>query len=327
MKLQQLRYLVEIAQLQSISAAAESLCTSQSGISKQIMLLEQELKVTLFVRKGRYLTGLTPAGKEIHHLAEQVLSHIKDIKLVAQQLNNEPGSLTIATTHTQARYVLPYVVERFLKEFPDTGLHIHQGTPEQVSEMLARGDVDVAIATEALVENPSLVAMPCYQWNRCIIVKRDHPLTKISALSLAEIARYPIITYVSGFTGRHKVDEAFSLQGLSPDIVLAAVDADVIKTYVRLGLGIGIIANMALSVEQDKDLVAMDCAQLFGSSVSQIAIKKDTYIRKSIYRFVEMFAPHLTENIVKLAAVSPDAKSRQELFVDFSIPVYRLPEQ
>ena len=326
MKLQQLRYFVEIAKQQNISKAAEILCTSQSGISKQIMLLEQELKATLFVRKGRKISALTPTGKQVFGLAEQVLGKVKDIKQVAGQLNNEQGSLTIATTHTQARYVLPFVVDRFLKKYPATNLNIHQGTPEQVAKMLEQDEVDIAIATEALADNPGLISLPCYQWNRCIIVKHEHPLAQQQKLSLEKISEYPIITYVSGFTGRHKVDEAFSMKQLNPNIVLTAVDADVIKTYVRLGLGIGIIASMAFNPEQDKDLALFDAEQLFGRSISQIAIKKDAYIRTPIYRFITMFAPHLTEQVVRKALECKDLKSRRHIFADFSIPVYKLEE-
>ena len=322
MKLLQLRYLVEIAKHRSITGAAAALCTSQSGISKQIMLLEQELQVSLFVRKGRNLSGLTPAGEQVLALSEQILAKVKAIKQIAEQLNNEPGTLVIATTHTQARYVLPYVVDRFLQKYPATALHIHQGTPIQVARMLEEGEADLAIATESLADNTALVAMPCYQWNRCIIIRHDHPLAPRQPLTLEQIAHYAIITYDSGFTGRHRVDEAFAKAGLTPNIVLTAVDSDVIKTYVRLGLGVGIVASMALSTEQDRDLLALDAGHLFGRSTSQIAVKKDAYLPKTIYRFIELLAPHLTERIIKEAAECQDLKNRKQMLSKLPIPMY-----
>ena len=324
MKLLQLRYLVEIAKVGSISAAAERLCTSQSGVSKQIISLEQELGIALFNRKGRNLAGLTSGGLEILKLAEQVVGKAKDIRSVADELNNLPGALSIATTHTQARYILPYVVEKYLRVYPETALHIQQGTPEQVAAMLAQGEVDIAIATESLADHSQLVAMPCYRWNRCVIVNLDHPLVSDGRLTLDGLAKYPIITYVTGFTGRRKFDEAFAERDLRPDIVLAAVDADVIKTYVRLGLGIGIIAEMAYHPEQDKDLVALNAAELFGSSISQLAVRRDAFIRKTISRFVQMFAPHLTEELIREASECADAKARDILFERCAIPSYTL---
>ncbi|MGR9116541.1 MAG: CysB family HTH-type transcriptional regulator [Gammaproteobacteria bacterium] len=322
MKLLQLRYLVEIAKHQSISKAAAALCTSQSGISKQIILLEQELRITLFVRKGRNLSGLTPAGKRVLEQAKQIMARVKAIKQITEQLNNESATLTIATTHTQARYVLPFAVDRFMQKYPTTVLHIHQGTPVQVAKMLEEGEVDLAIATESLADNTELVALPCYQWNRSIIVKQEHSLAQQNPLTLEQIVHFPIITYDSGFTGRHRVDEAFAKEGLSPNIVLTAVDSDVIKTYVRLGLGVGIIASMAFSPEQDKDLLALDGGHLFGRSTSQIAIKKDAYLPQTIYRFIELIAPHLTELVIKQAAECHDLKTRKQMLSNLPIPMF-----
>lgn len=322
MKLLQLRYLVEIAKRRSITGAATALCTSQSGISKQLMLLEQELRITLFARRGRNLSGLTPAGKQVLELAEQVLNHVNAIKQVAERFNHEPGSLAIAATHTQARYVLPYVVDRFLQKYPATVLHIHQGTPVQVAKMLEDGEVDLAIATESLADNAKLIALPCYQWNRCIIVKPQHPLTRQKLLTLDRIAEYPLITYDNGFTGRQKVDEAFAGAGLTPNIVLTAVDSDVIKTYVKLGLGIGIIASMAFSEEQDSDLRGLEGGHLFGRSISQIAVKKDAFLPNTIYRFIELIAPHLTEPVIRRAAACRDVKARKQMLSILPIPNY-----
>jgi LysR family transcriptional regulator, cys regulon transcriptional activator len=322
MKLQQLRYLVEIDKhQQNISKAATVLCTSQSGISKQIKLLEDELQLSLFNRNGKNLTGMTPDGEHILLLAKEVLDKVNDIKQVAAELRHQQGMLTIAATHTQARYVLPFAIEKFLKRYPNISLHIHQGTPEQVAKQVEQGEADIGIATEALSDCQPLIAMPCYQWNRCVIVKAGHPLAT-QAVTLENVAQYPIITYVLGITGRQKIDDAFAARQLTPNIVLTAVDADVIKTYVRLGLGVGIIANMALSPEQDRDLVVLDAKNLFGLSTSLIAFRKDRYLRSYIYRFIELFAPHLTEAVITQVKESGDNKARKKLLSGFAIPRY-----
>lgn len=324
MKLHQLRYLVEIvAQNQNISRAAESLCTSQSGISKQIKLLEEELHLSLFQRRGKNLIGLTAAGQEIHQAAMRLLKNAENIMQIAREHNGHSGALVVATTHTQARYVLPYVVERFIRQYPEVHLHLQQGNPNQIARFLIDGKADIAIATEALEQCEELITMPCYRWSRSIIVRQDHPLCRLQGMTLQEIAKYPIVTYALGFTGRYKVDEAFAAQGLRPNIVLTAVDADVIKTYVRLGLGVGIIANMALNAGADGDLQAMPAKHLFGVSTTHIAFKKDLYIRKSLFRFIEMFAPHLTERVIEQAiACNGDAGSRKKLFQGITLPVY-----
>lgn len=323
MKLQQLRYLLEIEKQQlNISNAAIALCTSQSGISKQIKCLEEELQLSLFVRNGRKLTAITPAGKRVLVLAKDVLNKIKDIEQTAEEFSTKQKSIAIATTHTQARYVLPYIVEQFLSLHADINLSIHQGTPVQVADLLEQGKVDIAIATEVLASREALVALPCYQWSRSVITKKDHPLAKKTDLTLADIVDYPIVTYVQGFTGRYKQDEVFKKQQMQPNIVLAAVDADVIKTYVRLGLGIGIIADMAINSELDKDLVVLSVAHLFGHSCSQVAIKSKGYIKPYIYPFIELFAPHLTQNIIMQAIECHDLKARRQLFSELEIPWY-----
>ena len=325
MKFQQLRYLVEIEkQGINISSAASVLCTSQSGISKQISLLENELGVALFERNGRKLTSITPAGKKVLNLAKEVLSKVDDIKLTAEEYTDKQKSITIATTHTQARYVLPVIVERFLSLHQEINLNLQQGTPEQVAELLEQGDVDIAIATEVLAGREALVALPCYQWSRSVIVKTDHALAQKRMLELTDIVEYPVITYVQGFTGRYKQDEIFNKYQLKPNIVLTAVDADVIKTYVRLGLGIGIIADMAFNAEQDSDLIALNVEHLFGISTSQIAVKKNRYIKPYVYPFIEMFAPHLTQSLIREAIACVDIEARQELFATVSIPMYSL---
>jgi len=322
-KFQQLRYLIEIEkQGINISSAASALCTSQSGISKQISLLEDELGVALFERNGRKLTMITPVGQKVLKLAKEVLTTVDEIKLTAEEYTDKQKSIAIATTHTQARYVLPVIVERFLSLHQDINLNLQQGTPEQVAELLEQGDVDIAIATEVLASRETLVALPCYQWSRSVIVKKDHPLAQKSMLELTDIVEYPIITYVQGFTGRYKQDEIFQKYHLQPNIVLTAVDADVIKTYVRLGLGIGIIADMAFNAEQDNDLIALNVEHLFGISTSQIAVKKNRYIKPYVYPFIEMFAPHLTQSLIREAIACADIEARQELFATVSIPMY-----
>lgn len=323
MKLQQLRYLLEIEkQHLNISSAASVLCTSQSGISKQVKCLEEELQLILFTRNGRKLTAITPAGKRILALAKDVLNKIRDIEQTAEEFTEKQKSIAIATTHTQARYVLPRFVEQFLSLHTDINLSIHQGTPEQVADLLEQGDVDIAIATEVLASRETLVALPCYQWSRSVIIKKNHPLAKKTGLTLDDIVQYPIVTYVQGFTGRYKQDEVFKKHHLQPHIVLAAVDADVIKTYVRLGLGIGIIADMAINAQADNDLVALNAKHLFGLSCSQIAIKNNCYIRPYIFPFIELFAPHLTQNIILQAIACDDLEARQQLFSGLEIPMY-----
>jgi len=323
MKLQQLRYLQEIEKQQfNISKAAIILCTSQSGISKQIKLLEDELGIELFVRNSRKLTALTAGGREILELAKQVLYKVEDIKQTAAEFTHQQKFIGIATTHTQARYVLPVIVERFLSIYPDVNLNIQQGTPEQVAEFLEQGEADIAIATEVLASREALVALPCYEWSRSVICKKDHPLAKKDELTLDDLVKYPIITYVKGFTGRYRQDEVFNQYKLKPNIVLTAVDADVIKTYVRLGLGVGIIADMAYSPQQDDDLCVINVEHLFGISCSQIAIKKDRYIKPYIYPFIELFAPHLTQVIIRQAIECHNLEARQQMFLDLPVPMY-----
>lgn len=321
MKLQQLRFLLEINRQQlNISRAAASLCTSQSGISKQIQLLEQELNVHLFKRKGKRLMAFSETGLKILQLAGEVVEKVNEIRLLADDISHSNQSLTIATTHTQARYVLPAIVSKFMRIYPEVKLHFHQGTPPQVASMLEQGEADIAIATEALAGREQLLALPCYQWSRCVITPQNHRLANRQSVRLDEIADYPIITYERGFTGRHKLDEAFVQAQLHPEIVLNAVDADVIKTYVRLGLGIGIIAEMAFNPIQDKDLHVLKAGHLFGISISQIAIKKDTYIKDCIFRFIALFAPHLPADIVTQGLACDTNEQVQDMIRDCVIP-------
>ena len=324
MKLQQLRYISEVAKHSlNVSATAQSLYTSQPGISKQIRMLEDELGVEVFERSGKHLVRITPAGEAILKTADEILRKCESIKQVAQEFSDErKGSLAIATTHTQARYALPEVIKGFIADYPDVALHMHQGTPLQISEMAADGTVDFAIATEALDLFTDLIMMPCYRWNRTILVPKDHPLTQVSKLSLRDVAEYPIVTYVFGFTGRSKLDEAFLEHGLTPKVVFTAADADVIKTYVRLGLGIGIIAKMAFDPKQDKDLVALDVGHLFAPSITSIGFRRGTFLRGFMLDFIEAFAPHLSREIVTEACNRETKVEQDELFGNLKLPTY-----
>jgi LysR family cys regulon transcriptional activator len=324
MKLQQLRYIWEVAHHElNVSATAQSLYTSQPGISKQIRLLEDELGVEVFARSGKHLTHVTPAGEAILKAAGQVLRTVEGIKQVAQEYSDEKkGSLSIATTHTQARYMLPGTISKFIASYPDVSLHMHQGTPMQISEMAADGAVDFAIATEALDLFSDLLMMPCYRWNRCVLVPRDHPLAQVSTLTIEDVAAHPIITYVFGFTGRSKLDEAFLAKGLKPKVVFTAADADVIKTYVRLGLGIGIVAGMAHDEVVDSDLVSLDASHLFASSVTKIGCRRGTFLRGYMYEFIEDFAPHLNRDVVTEAFKRHSKVELDELFSHYELPVY-----
>lgn len=324
MKLQQLRYIWEVAHHDlNVSATAQSLYTSQPGISKQIRLLEDELGVEVFARSGKHLTRITPAGEKIIETAGEILRKVESIKQVAQEFSDErKGSLSIATTHTQARYALPDIINKFISQYPDVSLHMHQGTPIQIAEMAADGTVDFAIATEALELFNDLVMMPCYRWNRCILVPRDHPLTQVSELTLQDVARYPLVTYVFGFTGRSKLDEAFMNEGLSPRVVFTATDADVIKTYVRLNLGVGIIAGMAYDPELDSDLVPLNASHLFEPSVTKIGFRRGTFLRGFMYDFIQQFAPHLTKEVVQDAISRHNKTEVDELFSGVQLPTH-----
>ncbi len=323
MKLQQLRYIWEISRHDlNVSATADSLYTSQPGISKQVRLLESELGVPIFARNGKHLTEITDAGKLIVAIAGEILGKAQDIKHIAQEhKDNKAGTLSIATTHTQARYALPSVVREFMAQYPGIKLHMHQGTPAQISELVSRGIVDLAIATEAMDLFENLVLLPCYQWNRCVLVPQNHPLTQLAEINLHDVAAYPIVTYVFGFTGRSQLDQAFEKEGIHPQVALTAVDADVIKTYVRLGLGVGIVARMAYDPQVDGDLVALDADHLFDRSVTKICLRRDMFIRGFVYDFIRLFAPHLTQKVIKQALALREKHEIAELFRHIELPV------
>ncbi|HQT25268.1 MAG TPA: HTH-type transcriptional regulator CysB [Burkholderiales bacterium] len=295
MKLQQLRFLCEVVkQGLNVSDAADSLYTSQPGISKQIRLLEEELGIDIFVRNGKRLSAVTEPGKAVISIAGRILQDAENLKRVGEEFGSQTGgNLRIATTHTQARYVLPSVVRRFMSLYPGVTLNLHQGSPMQIAEMVTSGEVDIGIATEAIALFEDLVMLPCYEWNRCVVTLPKHPLLRKGKLRIEDLAEYPIITYDFAFTGRSKINKAFEDKGLTPNVVLTAIDSDVIKTYVEMGLGIGILAKMAFDPERDKRLRAIDASHLFESSMTRIAIRKNSYLRGYMYDFISLFAPHL----------------------------------
>ena len=323
MKLQQLKYIWAVAHHDlNVSATAQSLFTSQPGISKQIRLLEAELGVEIFARSGKHLTHVTPVGQTIIAQAGEILRRVESIKQAADEFRDEKrGSLAIATTHTQARYALPSIIDSFIDQYPNVSLHMHQGSPLQIAELAAEGEVDFAIATEGLEHFSDLVMLPCYRWNRSVIVPKGHKLAAKGVLSLTDVASHPIVTYVFGFTGRSKLDEAFRREGLDAKVVFTATDADVIKTYVRLGLGIGIIADMAYDPEQDEDLVRMDASHLFAPSTTMIGFRRGTFLRGYMYDFMELFAPHLSRELVDDVFAARDKSEMESLFENVVLPL------
>ncbi|MDV5169441.1 HTH-type transcriptional regulator CysB [Photobacterium rosenbergii] len=323
MKLQQLRYIVEVVNHNlNVSATAESLYTSQPGISKQVRLLEDELGVQIFERSGKHLTQVTPAGESIVKIARDILSRVESIKSVAgEHTHPEMGTLNIATTHTQARYALPPVIQGFTARYPKVTLHMHQGTPNQLADAVSKGTTDFAIATEALHLYQDMIMLPCYHWNRSIVVKADHPLAKKSEITIHDLAAYPLVTYVFGFTGRSELDSAFNRSGLTPRIVFTATDADVIKTYVRLGIGVGVIASMAMDPATDGDLVAIDASHIFEASTTKIGFKKGTFLRSYMYDFIKRFAPHLTRDVVDQAVTLKTNAEIEAMFANMPLPV------
>jgi LysR family cys regulon transcriptional activator len=321
-KLQQLRYVWEVAKNNlNVSVTAQALFTSQPGVSKQIRLLEDELGIEIFVRSGKHLTEITGVGQHIIRMAGEILAKSRTIKEIAQEYSNKDhGSLTIATTHTQARYALPNVIQKFRAKYPNVALHMSQGNPEQIAELAVSGAADFAIATEGMELFKDLVMMPCYRWNRSVVVPKDHPLEKKGPLKLEDLAEFPIVTYVFGFTGRSKLDDAFSHAGLSPNVVFTATDTDVIKTYVRLGIGVGIIASMAYDEAQDSDLVRLDASHLFEPSVTHIGFRRGTFLRRYMLDIISEFAPHLDDSIVHDAQACFTTTERESLFETVELP-------
>jgi len=296
LNIQQLRYVSEVAKRDlNVSEAAAALHTSQPGVSKQIRALEEELGTDIFVRQGRRFTAMTDAGREIVHAIDRILGDITNLRAVgAEFAHHAKGTLAVGVTHTQARYALPPVVTRFKKRFPDVKLKLLQGNPHQLARMVLAGETDVAIATEALDEYQELVTVPCYRWHHCVVVQDGHPLLKVKPLTLEAIAKYPIVTYDPTFAGRTAVDRTFAARNLAPEVVLTALDSDVIKSYVSLGLGVGIISQRAFRAGKDEGLKALDCDHLFPAQTTRLAYKRGTYLRSYVVEFIRLFAPHVT---------------------------------
>ena len=297
MKLQQLRCVYQIVQNDfNISKAAEFLHTSQPGVSKQIQLLEDEVGIKIFQRNGKRLTGLSDAGNDLYKSISEIIREVSNIKNISHEHeNDDTGSFTIATTHTQARYKLPKVVEAFVKKYPKIDLNIHQGDPSQVTEQILKGDADVGIATESIGHNANIICIPCYSWNRVLVFPKNHALSSIKEITLQNIASYPMITYDYAFTGSTIVSKVFKEANISPNIMLTAIDADVIKTYVELNLGVGLIAEMAYDKNKDSALQSKDVSHLFPTSTTYIGIRKETFVRGYVYEFIKMFTPDITD--------------------------------
>lgn len=312
MKIQQLRFLIEVVDSGlSVTVAAERLFTSQPGVSKQIRLLEAEIGVAIFERSGKRFTGLTPAGQAVVRAARRMLLEAENFRRVADEFRDESaGTLTVATTHTQARYVLPRVVAEFTRRYPQVRLSIQEGDPHRVVENLQRGLADIGIATEALASAPDLVSLPAYSWHHLMIAPAGHPLLEKDALTLQTLASYPLITYDPAFSGRSRIDEAFRRADIQPNLALTAVDSDVIKTYVSLGLGVGIIAAMAFDPQRDSGLVAVDVGHLFGANITRLALRQGALPRRFAMAFVELLAPQLTADVVA-ASIREDGQSYQ----------------
>lgn len=303
MNFQQLRIIRETVRRNfNLTDAAQALLTSQSGVSKHIRDLEEELGVEIFVRRGKRLLGLTDPGREVVAVAERILLETENLTQISNQLSkSDTGTLHIATTHTQARYMLPAIIARFKVSFPDVRLILHQASPKEIATIILEGRTDVGIATDALDDHPGILAFPYFTWSHAVVVPKEHPLRQVAPLTLEAIADYPIITYDEGLTGRARIDQAFEKAGIVPDIAMSALDADVIKAYVELGLGVGIIAEMAFDPRRDEALTLLSCGHLFSPSTSSLAIRRGRFLRSYVYRFIELCAPELTEQKVRRA--------------------------
>ena len=314
MNFQQLRIVHETVRRNfNLTEVAAALFTSQSGVSKHIKDLEDELGLELFIRKGKRLLGLTEPGEELAVVVDRMLMDARNIKSIAAQFSNKDhGQLTIATTHTQARYALPRVVTRFKQAYPKVHLVLHQASPNEIATMLQDGRADIGIATETLAEISDCISFGFYGWHHSVIVPAGHPLEGVTPLTLEAIAEYPLITYHQGFTGRTRIDETFADAGLAPDILMSALDADVIKAYVELGLGIGIVASMAFDPERDRNLSMLQSDHLFGENLARIAVRKGHFLRGFAYRFIELCSPALGESVVR-AALRPETE-REAVF-------------
>lgn len=309
MNFQQLRYVRETVRRNlNLTEAANALYTSQPGVSKQIKELEEELGIQIFERRGKRFIGLTEPGRAVIQIVERMLTEAENLKRVGSDFADQAsGNLVIATTHTQARYALPKVVGEFKRRYPRVHLSLSQGHPRQIAEMLLRHDAHIGIASESLTEYHDLLAMPGYQWHHVAVVPEGHPLLQHKQLTLEHLSKEPIITYSPAFTGRSQIDEAFAAHNLQLDVVLTAIDSDVIKTYVELGLGVGIIAAQAFEEHRDLKLRAIDAGHLFRPTTTRIAIRRGAYLRGFAYEFIELFAPHLGRHVIEQALAGEGA--------------------
>jgi LysR family transcriptional regulator, cys regulon transcriptional activator len=304
MNLQQLRYVSEVARRKlNVSDAAAALHTSQPGVSKQIRAFEEELGTDIFVRQGRRLIAVTDAGHEIVATVDRILAEVANLRAVGEEFaHHQKGTLAIGVTHTQARYALPAVVTEFKKRFPEVKLKLLQGNPHHLARMVLDGEADVAIATEALDEYDELVTVPCYSWHHCVVVPQGHPLVRMQPLTLEAIAAFPIVTYDPTFAGRTALDKAFAARGLEPEIALTALDSDVIKSYVSLGLGVGIISSRAFRAGKDEGLEALECEHLFPAQTTRLAFRRGAYLRGYTVEFIRLLAPNVrAEDLKQLA--------------------------
>ncbi|HVF16339.1 MAG TPA: LysR substrate-binding domain-containing protein, partial [Steroidobacteraceae bacterium] len=298
--------------------------TSQPGVSKQLKQLEDELGFPIFLRQGRTLTKVTPAGKRVIDRALKVLKEVQSIKRLAEEQKGDGrGSLAIGTTHTQARYVLPQVIRRFRERFPDVELHLHQGTSEQIADMASRDRTDFAINTGSQDMFTNLVLLPCYRWHRRVVVPQGHPLANESKLTIEILGKYPIVTYVFGFTGPSSLQQIFARAGITPHVALTARDADVIKTYVRLGLGVGIVASMSIDPREDSDLVSIDASHLFPAHLTWVGFHQGALLRGYMYDFLQTLAPHLTKRLVDRSGNASSQAEVEALFADVTLPVFK----
>ena len=323
MNFHQLQYAVAIARHGlSVTQAATALGTSQPAISRALKALERELGFDLFVREGRAFSRVTPQGAKVLEYAAKALAEIESLSAVAADLNQDSrGTLAIATTHTQARYVLPNVVRSFRERYPDVELHLHQGTSEQIAEMVSADRVQLAIATGSEGLFPGMVLLPVYRWYRQVIVPKAHPLAKLEKVSLRDIADYPLITYVFSFSGSSSLHTVFAREGKVPKVAITARDSDVIKTYVRLGLGVGIVASVALEPDKDTDLAVIDASSLFPIHTTWAGFRRGTLLRNFAYDFIQLFGPHLNRRLVDRAIEARDAEAAGELFRKISLPI------
>jgi LysR family transcriptional regulator, cys regulon transcriptional activator len=324
MKLQQLKYLLAIVDNGlNITAAAERMYTSQPGVSKQLKLLEEELGLQLFSRKGKSLKEITGAGEKVIDRARVIMGEVENIRSLANAYyQEEEGTLSIAATHTQARYVLPPVVRRFRERYPKVSLNLHQGTSEQIADMMASRDIDFAIVTGSDELFGNLLLIPAYRWDRKVLVRHDHELARLDKdLSLQELAKHPLVSYVFSFNGEHSLKKVFSEHGLRPDVVFTARDADVIKTCVRMGLGVGIIASMAIRSADSADLTTLDASGLFPQNTTWVGFRKNLPMRRYMSDFLLLFAPHISDSQLRAATVAQHQRDVDTIFANAKLPL------